>query len=130
LAKRRHDRSEDTTIVVWTQTPRGSTLGCEIANASRRTVVEEQLKLSRGKLLRVGAAGTAFGAAALALPGLARADDPESVQVAEIYQLQAAFHRAKTTVGRDVDAGRPGRAPELLRRGKTRLAHWFRSTTA
>jgi ketosteroid isomerase-like protein len=49
----------------------------------------------------MGASGTAFGAAALALPRLAHADGPESVQVAEIYQLQAAFHRAKTT--QDID---------------------------
>jgi hypothetical protein len=45
--------------------------------------------------------GTAVGAATLALPGVAWADippgSPEGVQVAEIYQLQAAFHRAKTT---------------------------------
>jgi ketosteroid isomerase-like protein len=59
--------------------------------------VNEQTQMSRRKLLRVGAAGAAAGAATLALPGLARADSPESVQVAEIYQLQAAFHRAKTT---------------------------------
>jgi len=47
-----------------------------------------------------------MGAAVLALPGLARADShpgsPESVQVAEIYQLQAAFHRAKTTQDLDL----------------------------
>src|ERR1700750_1736147 len=58
-------------------------------------------KISRGGLLRKGMAGTAFGAAALTVPNLARAralsGSPESVQVAEIYQLQAAFHQAKTT---------------------------------
>jgi ketosteroid isomerase-like protein len=58
-------------------------------------------KISRGDLLRKGMAGTAFGAAALTVPNLARASapsgSPESVQVAEIYQLQAAFHQAKTT---------------------------------
>jgi ketosteroid isomerase-like protein len=54
------------------------------------------MQMSRSKLLRTGATGAAFGAAALALPALARADGPESVQVAEIYQLQAAFHRAKS----------------------------------
>ena len=48
-------------------------------------------------LLRMGAAGAGLGAAALTLPRSARADQPESVQVAEIYQLQAAFHQAKTT---------------------------------
>jgi ketosteroid isomerase-like protein len=59
-------------------------------------------QMTRGDLLRKGLAGTAVGAAALALPGLAHADDPESVQVAEIYQLQAAFHRAKTTQDLDL----------------------------
>ena len=54
-------------------------------------------ELTRRDLLRAGAAGTAVGAAALVLPGLAGADSGESVQIAEIYQLQAAFHRAKTT---------------------------------
>jgi SnoaL-like domain len=38
----------------------------------------------------------------LALPRFASADAPESVQVAEIYQLQAAFHRAKTTQDLDL----------------------------
>jgi ketosteroid isomerase-like protein len=59
--------------------------------------VDDQLQMSRRKLLRIGAAGAGFGAAALALPRPARSDRPESVQVAEIYELQAAFHRAKTT---------------------------------
>src|SRR5262245_27145420 len=59
-------------------------------------------KVRRGRLLRMGAAGTAVGAATLALPRLALAAGPESVQVAEIYQLQAAFHRAKTTQDLDL----------------------------
>ena len=59
-------------------------------------------ELTRRALLRKGLAGTALGAAALALPSLARAGGPESVQVAEIYQLQAAFHRAKTTQDLDL----------------------------
>jgi ketosteroid isomerase-like protein len=63
---------------------------------------EQVTEISRRQLLRMGAAGTAVGAAALALPGFARADSPESVQVAEIYQLQAAFHRAKTTQDLDL----------------------------
>jgi ketosteroid isomerase-like protein len=58
-------------------------------------------QLNRRTLLRTGLTGTALGAAAWAIPGVARAGttpgSPESVQVAEIYQLQAAFHRAKTT---------------------------------
>jgi ketosteroid isomerase-like protein len=62
--------------------------------------------IDRRELLRKGMAGTALGAAALALPGLARADasagSAESVQVGEIYQLQAAFHRAKTTQDLDL----------------------------
>jgi len=53
-----------------------------------------------------GLSGTALGAAAFALPGIAWANtpagSPESVQVAEIYQLQAAFHRAKTTQDLDL----------------------------
>jgi hypothetical protein len=60
-------------------------------------------EFNRHDLLLKGMAGTAFGTAALVVPGLARADapagDPESVQVGEIYQLQAAFHRAKTLAG-------------------------------
>ena len=59
-------------------------------------------QLSRRALVRRGLAGAALGAGALALPGLARADGAESVQVAEIYQLQAAFHRAKTTQDLDL----------------------------
>jgi ketosteroid isomerase-like protein len=59
-------------------------------------------EVTRRALLRNGLAGTAVGAAALALPGIAFADGPESVQVAEIYQLQAAFHRAKTTQNLDL----------------------------
>jgi len=37
-----------------------------------------------------------MGAAALAVPGLAHAGNPTSEQTGEIYQLQAAFHRAKS----------------------------------
>jgi SnoaL-like domain len=63
-------------------------------------------QINRRTLLRNGLTGTALGAAAWALPGVARADtspgSPESVQVAEIYQLQAAFHRAKTTQDLDL----------------------------
>jgi hypothetical protein len=59
-------------------------------------------QISRRDLLRKGAVGGGFGLAALAVPGLARAgSSPESVQVGEIYQLQAAFHRAKST--QDID---------------------------
>ena len=63
--------------------------------------MSNQLQISRRRLLQLGAAGTALSAAGLILPSLARADSPESTQVAEIYQLQAAFHRAKTT--KDID---------------------------
>ncbi len=63
-------------------------------------------EVSRRDLLRKGMAGTALGAAALAVPSLVRASapesGPESVQVAEIYRLQAAFHRAKTTQDLDL----------------------------
>ena len=64
--------------------------------------MSDQVLINRRKLLQLGAAGTALGASSLILPGLARADSPESVQVAEIYQLQAAFHRAKTTADLDL----------------------------
>lgn len=50
----------------------------------------------------MGAAGTAVGAVSLALPRPAYAEGPEGVQVGQIYQLQAAFHRAKTTQDLDL----------------------------
>ena len=60
-------------------------------------------RISRRELMRKGMAGSAIGAAALAAPKLALArglaggiSGPDS-QVGGIYQLQAAFHRAKTT---------------------------------
>lgn len=57
-------------------------------------------KASRREALRLGVAGTALGVAGLlaapAGPAAAQVRGPESVQVAEIYELQAAFHRAKT----------------------------------
>jgi len=63
-------------------------------------------QINRRTLLRNGLTGTALGAAAWAIPSVARADtatgSPESVQVAEIYQLQAAFHRAKTNQDLDL----------------------------
>jgi ketosteroid isomerase-like protein len=53
--------------------------------------------ISRRELLRKGAISTALGAAALTLPDLANADVSHgSEQIGEIYQLQAAFHRAKS----------------------------------
>src|ERR1700756_4003505 len=55
--------------------------------------------ISRRRFLRKGAAGAAIGAATLAFPALADAGfrgGPESAQVGEIYQLQAAFHWAKS----------------------------------
>jgi SnoaL-like domain len=63
-------------------------------------------QLNRRTLLRAGLTGTALGAAAWAIPGVAQADtaagSPASVQVAKIYRLQAAFHRAKTTQDLDL----------------------------
>lgn len=47
-------------------------------------------------------AALVVGAGVLALPGLSRAASPDSEQVAEIYKLQAAFHRAKTTQDLDL----------------------------
>jgi ketosteroid isomerase-like protein len=59
--------------------------------------------ISRRKLLRKGVAGAAVGAVTLAVPGLARADVSHgSEQIGEIYELQAAFHRAKTTQDLDL----------------------------
>jgi len=52
-----------------------------------------------------GAAGVALGAGATLgsglLPLMAQVTGPESEQIGEIYELQAAFHRAKTT--QDID---------------------------
>ena len=57
-------------------------------------------EITRRTLLQKGAAFGAFGAAALAFPGLASAATPGvshgSEQIGEIYELQAAFHRAKS----------------------------------
>jgi hypothetical protein len=54
--------------------------------------------LTRSTLLKKGAAGAAGGAIALALPGFATAaaSRSSSEQTGEIYQLQAAFHHAKS----------------------------------
>jgi ketosteroid isomerase-like protein len=60
-------------------------------------------RVTRHELLRTGAAGAALGGAVLAVPALARADVSHgSEQIGEIYELQAAFHRAKTTQDLDL----------------------------
>ena len=65
-------------------------------------------ELTRRDLLRTGAgAGATLGIAALGVPSLARADHEETDHegrgaVGEIYRLQAAFHRAKTTQDLDL----------------------------
>jgi ketosteroid isomerase-like protein len=60
-------------------------------------------ELTRHEFLRKSLAVTAVGAGALALPGLARADvSHRSEQIGGIYELQAAFHRAKTTQDLDL----------------------------
>jgi ketosteroid isomerase-like protein len=60
-------------------------------------------EMTRGDLVRKGAAATAIGTAMLAAPSLARADVSHgSEQIGEIYELQAAFHRAKTTQDLDL----------------------------
>jgi ketosteroid isomerase-like protein len=71
---------------------------------SKEAAMHDQTgQISRRRLLQIGAAGTAAGAAALALPGLGRADVSHgSEQVGAIYELQAAFHRAKTTQDLDL----------------------------
>jgi ketosteroid isomerase-like protein len=60
-------------------------------------------ELTRRTFVRKGLASAALGAAALAVPGLAKADVSHgSEQIGEIYELQAAFHRAKTTQDLDL----------------------------
>jgi len=57
----------------------------------------ETLNLSRRDLLWKGSAAGALGAMVLTVPGSAYADVSHgSEQIGEIYQLQAAFHRAKS----------------------------------
>lgn len=62
-------------------------------------------KVSRRDALRIGGIGAALGMAGLAAPVTRRAEaqvsGPESTQAGEIYELQAAFHRAKST--QDID---------------------------
>src|SRR5690242_5168475 len=63
---------------------------------NRQPVGPATPSVSRRDWLVKSVTGTMFGAGALILPQLARADgDPESVQTAEIHDLQAAFHLAK-----------------------------------
>ena len=61
-------------------------------------------KLSRRDVLRMGATGAALGMGGLVIPpppsAHTQVSGPES-QVGKIYELQAAFHRAKTT--QDID---------------------------
>ena len=61
--------------------------------------------VSRRKLLRAGLAGTAVGLAAVVIAPTslvaAQVEGPSS-PVGDIYQLQAAFHRAKTTQDLDL----------------------------
>jgi hypothetical protein len=63
-----------------------------------------EAKMKRREFLR-DVAATAAGVGGLAVsavsPSEAQVTGPESAQVAEIYELQAAFHRAKTT--QDID---------------------------
>jgi len=59
--------------------------------------------VTRRELLRKGVAGAVIGATALSVAELARADVSHgSEQIGEIYELQAAFHRAKTTQDLDL----------------------------
>ena len=63
----------------------------------------EQTMISRRDLVRKAAVGAAVGSVALALPSVASADVSHgSEQIGEIYELQAAFHRAKTTQDLDL----------------------------
>ncbi len=64
--------------------------------------METRTNVTRRDLLKVGLAGVAIGVVGSSVGSIvdARAGGvigAESLQVAEIYELQAAFHRAKTT---------------------------------
>jgi ketosteroid isomerase-like protein len=60
-------------------------------------------KITRGELLRSASAAAAVGGVTLLVPTIASADvSHDSEQIGEIYQLQAAFHRAKTTQDLDL----------------------------
>ena len=52
--------------------------------------------ITRRGMLRKGVVGVAVAAVPLTAPGLAHAADRDSEETADIYQLQAAFHRAKS----------------------------------
>src|SRR5262245_51272212 len=55
-------------------------------------------EITRDRFLRSAAVAAAMGGAALVAPAIASADVSHgSEQIGEIYELQAAFHRAKTT---------------------------------
>jgi hypothetical protein len=69
----------------------------------------ERTVITRRNLLRIGIAGSTVGIAGLAPQALSMVQagangvsGPESTQVAEIYELQAAFHKAKTTQDLDL----------------------------
>src|SRR5262249_13263484 len=73
------------------------------AGTSRKEPTVTTIEITRRDLLRRGAGAAAVGGVALALPGLASADVSHgSEQIGEIYELQAAFHRAKTTQDPDL----------------------------
>ena len=60
-------------------------------------------EITRRDLLRKGVGAAAIGGFGLALPTVASADVTHgSEQIGEIYELQAAFHRAKTTQDLDL----------------------------
>ena len=60
-------------------------------------------EITRGQLLRRAATAAAVGGATLVVPALGSADVSHgSEQIGEIYELQAAFHRAKTTQDLDL----------------------------
>jgi hypothetical protein len=76
----------------------------------KETTMTTAAQISRRDLLRKGATVTALGASALVLPEFAFAQGPAAgvtgaeSHVGEIYQLQAAFHRAKTFADLDLMA--------------------------
>ena len=58
--------------------------------------------MTRLQLLRRAGAAAAVGGATLVVPTIASGDVSHGEQIGEIYELQAAFHRAKTTQDLDL----------------------------